>query len=161
MKINVGHFCMLSDFLNVGFNANEISDVLTPRIHEIMQENSMSIPEDWLLIFHANYNNGKIPLVTKNKLGSYTSDKMKYITIVIPIPLKSEIEWGVNPEQHLYKKDHYDKLMKNFFELVVDYKDYNNRTDYITACLKAGIKKAFDEGFTVGGIKVKVKKVIL
>lgn len=161
MDIRVTHFCLLSEFLDVDFNSNEISDGLNPRIHELMQENNQSIPSDWILIFDATYNNGKVPLVTKNKLGSYPSDKMKYIKIVIPIPLKSEIEWGVNPEQHLYRKDHYDKLMKNFWELDIDFKDYSNRTDYITACLKAGIKKAFEEGFTVGGVKVKASKPVI
>lgn len=67
---------------------------------------------------------------------------------------------GVNPEQHLYNRDHYDKLMKNFYELNINFRDYTNRADYITACLKAGIKKAFHEGFTVGKSKVKVKKAI-
>ena len=120
MDVSIGHFCMVFDFLNVGFNSNEINSSLLPSIYKEMQDNHLTIPEDWRLIFHANYNNGKTPLVSKNKLGGYFSDKMKYITIVIPIPLTSEVEWGVNPEQHLYKKDHYDKLMRNFLELNVD-----------------------------------------
>lgn len=123
-----------------------------------MRDNNLTVPDDWILIFEATYNNGKVPLVARNKVGSYPSDKMKYVKIVIPIPLKSEVDWGVNPEQHLYKKEHYDKLMRNFLELNVDYNNYNNRTDYIIACLKAGIKKAFEEGFTVGKTKIRVKK---
>jgi hypothetical protein len=160
MDVSIGHFCMVFDFLEVGFNSNEINDILTPNIYKAIEEYKLTIPEDWRLIFHANYNNGKIPLVSKNKLGGYFSDKMKYITIVIPIPLKSEIEWGVNPEQHLYEKDHYDKLMKNFLELNVNYNNYNNRTEYITACLKAGIRKALEVGFTVGKMKIKLKNAI-
>jgi hypothetical protein len=157
MDIRVTHFCLLTEFLDVDFNAKEISDGLTPRIKAMMHENNLTIPSDWILIFQASYNNGKQPLVSRNKVGSYTSDRMKYVTIAIPVPLKTEISWGVNPDQHLYKKDHYDKLMKNFYELDVDYKDYTNRTDYIIACLNAGIKRSFEEGFTVGGIKVKAK----
>lgn len=160
MDIRVTHFCVLSNFLDVEFIANDISDKLTPLIHKIMKENDLTIPDDWILTFQASYNNGKTPLVSKNKLGSYTSDKMKDITIAIPIPLKSEISWGVEPVQHLYGKNHFDKLMRNFWELDINYRNYNNRTDYITACLKAGIKKAFEEGFTVGGVKVKAKKTV-
>jgi hypothetical protein len=152
---------LLSEFLDIEFIAHDISDNLTPIIINIIRENNLNIPDDWILIFQAGYNNGKVPLVSKNKLGSYTSDKMKYIKVVIPIPLKSEISWGVKPDQHLYGKDHYDKLMKNFWELAVDYSIYHNRTDYITACLKAGIKKAFEKGFTVGGVKLKAKKAIV
>ena len=160
MKISIGHFCVLSNFLDVGFISNEISNDLTPKIYEIMHKNSLSLPEDWMLIFQAGYNNARVPLVAKNKLGSYPSDKMKYIKIVIPVPLLSEIEWGVKPEQHLYPKEHYDKLMKNFWELDINFRNFNNRSDYITACLKKGIKKAFEEGFTVGGMKVKAKKPV-
>jgi hypothetical protein len=160
MDISIGHFCLVGGFLDDGFSANEISDALTPLIYSVMHDNDQTISDDWRLIFQANYNNGKSLLVSRNRLGSYISDKMKYITIVIPIPLKTEIEWGVNPEQHLYKKDHYDKLMKNFFELDVDYRSFTNRTDYITTCLKAGIKKSFREGFTVGNTEIRVKKEI-
>jgi Immunity protein 9 len=160
MDIRVTHFCLLTEFLDLDFNSNQISDSLTPSIHKIMLDNDLSIPKDWILIFQAGYNNGKVPLVARNKLGSHPSDKMKYIKVVVPIPLKTEIEWGVNPEQHLYKKDHYDKLMKNFWELDVDYRKYTSRTSYITACLKAGIKKTFEEGFTIGGTKIKAKQLV-
>jgi len=159
MEIRFSHICLVYDFENVGFSANNIYESLKPFVAKIIMDNKLIVPDDWCLIFSASYNNGRSPLVSKNKLGSYFSDKMKYITIVIPIPLVSEIDWGVNPEQYLYGKDHYDKLMKNFRELDVNFKIYSNRSDYITACLKAGIKKAFEEGFTVGGIKIKAKNL--
>lgn len=50
--------------------------------------------------------------------------------------------------------------MKYFWELAIDCRNYDNRTDYITSCIKAGIKKAFEEGFTVGGVKIKAKQPI-
>ncbi|AEI52171.1 Imm9 family immunity protein [Runella slithyformis] len=154
-NIYISHTSMIFEFVDIGFNTLQIYDSLRPSIIELMKKEKLSIPDEWTLYFNAGYTNSKTPLVSKNKIGSYPSDKMKEITIIIPIPLKSEIDWGVNPEQHLYKKDHYDKLMKNFFELNIDFKNYTNRTDYVTACLKAGIKKAFEQGFTVGGMKVK------
>lgn len=160
MDIRFTHMGLVFKFVDSGFNSNEIYDSLKPSLIELMAANNLYIPDDWALLFQAGYTNGRIPLVSKNKIGGYPSDKMKYITIVIPIPLKSEISWGVKPEQHLYGKDHYDKLMKNFWELAVDFRNYDNRTDYITACLKAGIKKAFEEGFTVGGVKLKAKSAI-
>lgn len=160
MDIRFTHTNLVFGFEDEGFNSNQIYDSLISLAIEIMATNNLHIPDDWVLLFKAGYTNGRIPLVSRNKIGSYPSDKMKYITIIIPIPLESEISWGVKPEQHLYGKDHYDKLMKNFWELAVDYRNYDNRTDYITACLKAGIKKAFEEGFTVGGVKLKAKKTI-
>lgn len=160
MDIRFTHTNLVFGFEDEGFNSNQIYDSLISLAIEIMATNNLNIPEDWVLLFKAVYTNGRIPLVSKNKIGGYPSDRMKYITIIIPIPLESEISWGVKPEQHLYGKDHYDKLMKNFWELAVDYRSYNNRSEYITACLKAGIKKAFEEGFTVGGVKLKAKKII-
>lgn len=160
MDIRVTHLSMLSEFLNVDFNTNKISDSLNTSICKIMQDNNLSIPNDWILLFQANYNNGKLPLVSKNRVGSYPSDKMKYIAIVIPIPLKSEIEWGGFSYQYMYEKNHYDKLMRNFIELNIDYRNYMNRADFITACLKAGIEKAFEEGFTIGAVKIKAKITI-
>lgn len=160
MDISVDHFCMLSNFLDVDFKSKEISNYILDNISNPIKLSNVVFPNDWILIFHANYSNGKKTLVSKNKLGSFASDKMKYVTIVIPIPLISEIEWGVLPEQHLYGKDHYDKLMKNFFELDVKFQNYTNRTDYITACIKTGINKALLEGITVGGVKVKLKEPI-
>lgn len=160
MDIRFTHTNLVFGFEDEGFNSNQIYDSLISLAIEIMATNNLNIPDDWVLLFKAVYTNGRIPLVSKNKIGGYPSDKMKYIIIIIPIPLESEISWGVKPEQHLYGKDHYDKLMKNFWELAVDYRSYNNRSEYITACLKAGIKKAFEEGFTVGGVKLKAKKII-
>jgi len=160
MDIRFTHINLVFEFEDIGFNSTVIYNSLKPLVIEIMSSNSLKIPEDWVLLFKAGYTNARMPLVSKNKIGGYPSDKMKYITIVIPIPLESEIRWGVKPKQHLYGKNHYDKLMKNFWELDVDYRNYDNRTDYITACLKAGVKKVFEEGFTVGGVKLKAKKAI-
>ncbi len=157
MNIEVSHFGLVSDFIGVDFDSKKISFEWTQKLKRIFDENKLNFPIDWQLIFHLTYNNGKNPLVAKNKVGGYLSDKMKYVKIVIPVPLKSEISWGVNLEQHLYGKDHYDKFMRNFNELDINFENYKNRTDYITACLKAGIQKALKDGFTVGGVKIKVK----
>ncbi len=160
MDIRFTHTNLVFGFEDEGFNSKQIYDSLISLAIEIIATNNLNIPDDWVLLFKGCYTNGRIPLVSRNKIGGYPSDKMKYITIIIPIPLESEISWGVKPEQHLYGKVHYDKLMKNFWELAVDYRIYNNRSEYLTACLKAGIKKAFEEGFTVGGVKLKAKKII-
>jgi hypothetical protein len=160
MDIRFTHTNLVFGFEDEGFDSNIIYSNQLSIVNSIMLLNKLQIPDDWVLMFDIGYNNGRIPLLSKNKFGTYPSDKMKYIKIVIPIPLESEISWGVKPEQHLYGKDHYDKLIKNFWELAIDYRNYGNRTDYITACIKAGIKKAFVEGFTVGGVKIKAKQPI-
>ncbi len=158
MDIRLTHINLVFNFVDDNFDSNEIYNYLNGYITKIMISNSFEIPNDWVLLFQAGYSNARCPLVSKNKIGGYPSDKMKYITIVIPIPLKSEIGWGVDKDQHLYGKDHYDNLMKNFWELNINFRNYSNRTDYIIACMVAGIDKSFQEGFTVGGVKIKLKK---
>lgn len=160
MNIRFTHTSLVFEFVDCGFHAQQIYNSLLPIVIDINESNRLQLPKDWILIFKAVYTNGRCPLVSRNKLGGFPSDKMKYITIIIPIPLKSEIEWGVKPSQHLYCKEHYDKLLKNFWVLNVDFLYYKNRSDYITACLKAGIKKAFEEGFTIGGVKIKSETII-
>ena len=160
MDIRFTHTNLVFGFEDSGFNSQKIYKSALSNVEKLLNQYDLVMPNDWVLVFDVGYNNGKIPLVSRNKVGTYSSDKMKYIKIVVPIPLKTEIEWGVNPEQHLYKKDHYNKLIKNFWELNINYKNYNNRTDYISACIQASIKKVFEEGFSVGGVKVKSKKSI-
>jgi hypothetical protein len=96
-------------------------------------------------------------LVTKNKLGSYTSDKTKEIMVAMPIPTIDKVPWGVQDSQHIYKESRFDDLMKNFHPLDVDYRDFHSRTDYILACMRAGISTSFDQGFTVNKEKIKSK----
>lgn len=161
MDIRFTHTSLVFGFENIEFDAQSIYKTIILSVNEIMTIDNLSFPDDWSLLFKAIYTNGRQPLVSTNKIGGFPSDRMKYISIVIPVPLKSEIEWGVKPEQHLYGVDHYDKLIKNFWELDIDYRNFSTRTDYIIACLKSGIKRSFEEGFTVGGSKIKVKGSVL
>lgn len=155
MSIDVTHLSVVSEFLDIDFDPQSIGEEIKMLVNRALVKYNISMPSDWILVYDASYNNGVRPLVSRNKLGNFKSDKMKCITIVIPIPLLSEISWGVRPDQHLYPKNHFENLMKNFFELDIDFRVYNNRTDYILACLKAGIVRSFQEGFTVGAMKIK------
>ena len=155
METFITHSSLIIDFLDIGFDSKAMSDILKKEVDDVLSLISIEMPSGWSLIFQANYSNAREVLISKNRHGSYPSDKLKYVTIVIPIPLKENIEWGVEEKQYTYGKDHYDKFKKNFWALEVDYAQYTNRQDYIIACLRGGIKKAFEEGFTVGGVKVK------
>jgi Immunity protein 9 len=156
MDTRITHFSLVSSFLDVGFDSRSISDIVKIELDDALRQNSIKFPSEWGLIFQANYNNAREILISKNKLGTYSSDKMKYVIIVIPVPLIENINWGVEKKQHCYGIDHYDKLMKNFWALEVDYAQYSNRHDYIIACLRRGINKALEEGITVGKVKVKI-----
>jgi hypothetical protein len=157
MNTRITHFSLVIDFLDIAFDSDSISDILKKEVDDVLRLNAIELPDKWWLVFRATYSNARGVLISKNRLGTYPSDKMKKVTIVIPVPLKEIVEWGVEERQHVYGIDHYDKLMKNFWALEVDYSQYSNRQDYIIACLRSGIKKAFEECFTVGGVKVKAQ----
>ena len=139
MQTRIGHSCMILNFLDVDFSSNLISDILKREVDDILTNFTLENLVDWTLTFRASYTNARQPLVSKNKLGSYTSDKIKEITIIIPIPTLDMIAWGVQYDQHIYGEGHFDNLIKNFFHLEIDYSKYNNRTDYILNCMRAGI----------------------
>jgi hypothetical protein len=141
MNTRITHFSLVIDFLDIAFDSDSISDILKKEVDDVLRLNSIELPSKWCLVFRATYSNAKGILISKNKLGTYPSDKMKEVKIVIPVPLKEIVEWGVEEHQHVYGIDHYDKLMNNFCELEVDYSQYSNRQDYIIACLRSGIKK--------------------
>ena len=161
MNFRIKHRSLVISFLDIGFSSENIDQLLTPYIENyIAQIDKQDLIDsiDWEVQFFATYSNSRVPLVSKNRIGSYFSEHVKEITIVIPVPLKSEVSWGVGEEKHIYQKDNYDKLMRNFRELEVDFKQFTNRQDYIVECLQKGISTAFTEGFTVDGVKVKIKK---
>ena len=153
MESRITHFCLIQDFLGMGFDTNKINEILKMEVNSILSKNSFTNKNDWVINFQANYNNGTKLLISKNKFGTYSKDKIKQIFIPIPIP--TNVSWGVKTEQHTYEATHYDKIINNFWVLDVNFSDFQNREEYILDCMRRAIKKAFEEGFTVGGIKVK------
>ena len=162
MQTSISHISMVINFLDIDidFDSNQISEILKKEVDKIVSNFSTANLEDWRLDFVASYTNGRQPLISKNKLGSFTGDKIKQITIVIPVPTIDTVSWGVNSNQHIFKIDHFDKLIKNFNTLDVNYSYFNNRIDYILECLRMGIKVSFSQGFTVNKEKFKLKKRI-
>ena len=112
--------------------------------------------DDWEVHFIFRYNNVKqILIYTKGK--SHPREKYKEITVHIPIPIKTEVSWGVDLTQHIYQsKDHLDNLIGNFICLHVDYSKFLNRTDYILSCMRRAIQSCLEKGFPVDGVKVKI-----
>jgi hypothetical protein len=159
MQVRIGHSGMVIDFVDVNFNSNQIGSILEEKVRSILENFSLEGLDDWALEFMASYTNRRQPLVSKNKLVSFTSDKIKQITIAIPIPTVDIVPWGVEISQHIFQVNHFDNLIQNFYPLDVICTDYSNRTDYILACMREGIKKSFTEGFTVNKVKFKLKNL--
>lgn len=158
MQTKIGHFSMVMNFLDIDFSTRQISDILKEEIEDLLLNSEINGPSDWTLLFAANYTNARQPLVSKNKLGSYLNDKTKEVTVIIPVPTIKVVSWGVHDNQHIYKENHFDKLIKNFYPLDIQCTDHCNRTSFILACMREGIKVSFEEGFTVNKVKLKLKR---
>lgn len=111
---------------------------------------------DWEVCFRFRYNNVKSILIHLTG-RSDRRERYKELVIHIPIPVNTEIGWGVDIGQHMYKNsDHLDHLLKNFSMLEVDYSKFDNKQDYIADCMKRSISFCFSKGFTINGVKVKI-----
>lgn len=157
MRARILHTSYVLNFLDVGFDSSRISQILESEVNTILKENSFAELNDWEIKFRAIYTNSRQLLISKNRFGTYPKEKIKEISIPIPIPTIDIISWGITKDQHIYEDTHYDKLLKNFWNLDVNYSDFSSRTNYILDCLRKAIKFCFEEGFTVNGIKVKTK----
>ena len=159
MRIRILHTSYVINFLNVGFNTTSINNSLEIEIGQFVQKIK---PDenlgDWEIAFKAIYNNSdKILIFYKTR--SELKEKRKEIVIHIPIPRNdahSPIDWGV-PSKNLGKLMLLEEFEKYAVGLDVNYSQFTNRQDYIIDCLRRGIRKAFEEGFSVNRIKVKLK----
>ncbi len=155
MKSRILHSSYVLNFLDVNFNTNQISELLKTETDELLQLNNFVGLENWEVQFRATY--GKDSMVKiYTKMSSYKNERQKLIIIHIPIPTTDTIEWGVDSNQYIYSANN-PNADKNLYFLKIDYSQFANRQDYIIDCIRRGIRKAFEEGFTVNGIKVKIK----
>jgi hypothetical protein len=156
MESRITHFSLVFRFLDIDFNSNEISALVNHELQDILNNSLDNLPENWILIFNATYSNSYKLLISKNRFGTSFKDRIKEIKIVIPIPLKSEVSWGVESDQQLYKRDNYDSLIKKNLVLEVDYSKFLSRKDYIIDCLRRGIELSLKVGITIDGMKIKI-----
>jgi hypothetical protein len=158
MKAKVLSDSYVMKFLDVGFNSNQIEEKIETETNNILKMFEIKELSDWEIEFRAVFNQCEEISVYK-KLPSYKKEKQKLIYIHIPIPTKAQANWGVEDRQHL-KLNHTPNI-KNVWLLEVIFTDFDNRTDYITDCLRRAITFCFENGFTVNGVKIKLKNNLL
>lgn len=156
MNSRILHTSYVIDFLDVDLNSTEISRIIQKETEEMLIKNQFSLLQDWEVQFKALYTNTKHIYVFK-KTKPYLAEKIKEIVIHIPIPSRDEIICGVENTQYI-QTNYSPAFSKYANELEVNFRDFNNRQDYIIACLRKAIKFCFEDGFTVNGIKVKIKE---
>lgn len=158
MKSRFLHTSYVLNFLDIDFNSNEISDILTMETNIILNDYIFPELEGWELQFKASYGKRE-PLKIFTKMPSYKKERQKLIIIHIPIPTQNIVSWGVQENQHISIGSN-DNRDKNNLLLDVNFDLFSNRQDYIIDCLRRGVRKAFEVGFAVNGVKLKAKKTI-
>lgn len=98
------------------------------------------------------YDSNKISI--SKKITTYSNDLEFYTSIGIPIPLNTEVVWGVNKKNVSYQPK-YDREKYNIlFDInFLDYEDFEN---YKNDAIKLAINKLFENGFKVKGVKVEL-----
>ncbi len=148
----VSHSSHLIDFLISGFDYKRIEQPLENEINSILNE--YDIPEliDWKIVFKALYGN-RDKIYVCRQARSQVDMKYKEIVIHIPIPLKSQTEWGVEENQVVKLK--FPDNNKYCESIKAEFENQSNKYDFITDCMRKGIKHTFEKGFTVNKIKIK------
>jgi hypothetical protein len=159
MKARITHASYVIDFLNEGFNTQEISSHLETVVDDYLKRCQIGKEfENWEIRFRATYNNARQLLISRNKFGTFKSDKVKEITVVIPVPSKAEGTMGRFKRTVHYGIGHYDNLIRNFILIDVDCKMFSNRTEFIDHCLTRSIDYSFNIGIIIIGNKIFVQK---
>ena len=157
MKSRICGNSYVMGFLDIGFNSNQIEATIKTETDDILKMIKIEELEDWEIEFNFIFDSGEEISIYK-KLPSYKKEKQKVIDIHIPIPFKANVDWGIEENQHV-KIGSGEPNVKNVSLLEVSFKDFHNRTDYITDCMRRAIKFCFENGFTVNGVKIKLREI--
>ena len=152
MNSKINHAGYLIDFLVDDFDYDRIENPLIKYLNSKLENYNISELKDWSVEFKAIYRNvDKIYIFRQAR--SQVDMKYKEIVVHIPIPLKTNIDWGVTENQIVNLK--FNPNSKYCESIEIESNSYTNKYDFIIACMKKGIDHAFKKGFTVNKIKIK------
>lgn len=148
----VSHSSHLIDFTIPGFNYKKIELALEIEINAKLNEYDIPELNDWKIVFKALYGNREKIYVCR-QARSQVDMKYKEIIIHIPIPLNSQMEWGIEKNQVVNIK--FPENNKYCESIEAEFKNHSDKYDFIIDCMRKGIKHTFEKGFTVNKIKIK------
>ena len=86
---------------------------------------------------------------------TYAKTKEKLVSVGLPIPRKSAVQWGIDDNRFL---DAPELDSKYFTSIEFNPDDYNTLDEYIVACAKKTIIELFAEGITLKNKKIKLAR---
>ncbi len=142
---------------NFKFNTEEIRNLVKTIIIESLSRPLSSKLNGWTLYFYFRYNNVKAIMIYLKERSS-SSERVKEVTVHIPFPSNRQAEWGVSPEDHVYKdSSHLNHILKNFDLLDVNFAKFDSRESYVLDSMKRSVYHCFRKGFKVNGVELKYK----
>ncbi len=156
MKFRISESSNVIEFIGKDYESKKVINIVAVELNRCLEQ--IEIPKelnDWTLEFTLLYNCVKyIGVARKGK--SIKSIKLKEVIIHIPIPNKDIVNWGVS-ETQIIREYKFDK--RYIDELMVDFSNYTNRSDYIIDNARRAIHFALKTGITINGNKIIIKRI--
>ncbi|MCP3772190.1 Imm9 family immunity protein [Paenibacillus sp. MZ04-78.2] len=114
--------------------------------------------QDWTVSIHILYDSAER---TRNciciaKRGvTYSPNKEKELSIIIPFPKSNEIDWGLPKKCFVTGVPHIEEKYFHFIE--VDFTSFKNIENYVQFAISKGLQELFEIGFTLKGKKVRLE----
>ena len=137
------------DFPRQDFGSVEIADFLHDLTKDLVDD---ELPE-WTVNFHGIFCKDNYAANCKRVITYRSDPKEKRYSIRIPVPSDKDIDWGVAKKQYTYEQPFVEKNWKN---LSIVFRAFDNEKDYVIACAKTGITRFFQDGITVQGRRIKL-----
>ena len=148
-----------SNIINFPYDS-VVEDTIECFLKKTVKNFDKSDNNDWTVIFqitpsstHWTEDNKKNLVGIYQKGLTYSKDKEKIFTLVVPIPNNSEIYWGLPKKNYMHRPlvNHEKYILKE-----VNFHDYESLNEYLIQCSIIGINALLNDGITVNKIKYKI-----
>lgn len=138
------------NFLNEMFNSEEIINPINREVNTLLSKANNELVYNWTIEFNIIYFNGNSIKISKIE-RNYKEDRLKEITIFIPIPTKEKVEWGVEEAQHI-PFNSLSKVEKNLINYDIKFSQFVNLNQYLSFSIKEAIAFILKKGIKVNGV---------
>lgn len=133
-------------------------DLIEQKLNEFLDlfsdEINVDDIEDWNILILITLRSTDSIGVFK-RIRRYSSDKEIEISISIPIPKDTQIDYGLKKVEDAF---YLPLNNKNFYILMPEFNNYLNLFEYILESSKKAIQLAFTNGISCNGKKINLKK---
>lgn len=152
MKAGISKYVLILNLEENKYLPEDLRSKLLDEIQGYVSRVSIDELADWQLLFILMFNDVKEILIYR-KSKSLVKDKLKEVTIHIPIPTKDVVAWGVDKNQCLCRPIS-EKSRKLADILYLDPKKYSDGVSYTAEVVRMAVREVFRLGITVNGKRI-------